>query len=273
MKTSFILLSLLLSMQLHGQGLFPLQKGNLWQYKSDDLQYPDSWEARILGDTTLLNGKTYVIYTGFGLGANFLRQKGAKVFAFSFIDSMEYVLFDFAASPKDTICHHLRGTRTIVLSDKYADTWVFLDLVGNGPGSYDFYDWFIRDSIGLTGLIAEPGEHFYLTGAIVNGKVIGLITDVQTRNLTLPESPILYQNYPNPFNPSTNISFAISERSLVSLRIFDLLGREVKIIVSEVMDPGYHSCQWNASDIPSGVYFCRLQAGSYGESKKLVLLK
>jgi hypothetical protein len=84
----------------------------------------------------------------------------------------------------------------------------------------------------------------------------------------------LNQNYPNPFNPTTNISFSIPSKSFVSLKVFDLLGREVATLVSEEMLAGNHSRQWNAINIPSGVYFYRLQAGSsYNETKKLILLK
>jgi hypothetical protein len=83
----------------------------------------------------------------------------------------------------------------------------------------------------------------------------------------------LNQNYPNPFNPSTSISFSIPTRSFVSLKIFDLMGREVSTIVSEEMSAGNYSKQWNAVALPSGVYFYRLQSGSYTETKKLVLLR
>jgi hypothetical protein len=83
----------------------------------------------------------------------------------------------------------------------------------------------------------------------------------------------LNQNYPNPFNPSTIISFNLPTRTFVTLKIFDLLGREVATLISEELSAGNYSRQWNASKLPSGIYFYRLQAGSYAQSKKLVLLK
>jgi hypothetical protein len=83
----------------------------------------------------------------------------------------------------------------------------------------------------------------------------------------------LFHNYPNPFNPSTIISFNIPSRSLVSLKILDLLGREVETIVSEELPAGNYSRQWNAKDFSGGVYFYRLQAGSFIKTKKLILLK
>lgn len=83
----------------------------------------------------------------------------------------------------------------------------------------------------------------------------------------------LTQNYPNPFNPSTTISFAIPERSIVSLKIYDLLGKEIATIVSEELMAGTYKWIWNAENFASGIYFYRLQAGNFTETKKLILLK
>ena len=98
-------------------------------------------------------------------------------------------------------------------------------------------------------------------------------TFVVKSNLSLPTSFMLAQNYPNPFNPSTIISFTLPSRSFVTLKIFDLLGREVATIVSEELSVGSHSQQWNAANMSSGIYFYRLQAGESIETKKLILLK
>ncbi len=83
----------------------------------------------------------------------------------------------------------------------------------------------------------------------------------------------LYQNYPNPFNPTTTIYFALPSQSFVSLKVFDMLGRKVATLVSENMSAGSYTRQWNATNISSGIYFYRLQAGSFTETKKLVLLR
>jgi hypothetical protein len=83
----------------------------------------------------------------------------------------------------------------------------------------------------------------------------------------------LSQNYPNPFNPTTNFEFRISEFGFVSLKAFDVLGREVSTLVNEARSAGVYTVRWDASSLPSGVYFCRLQAGAFMESKKIVLMK
>jgi len=99
-------------------------------------------------------------------------------------------------------------------------------------------------------------------------------TGVNTRNAyPNPTRFSLTQNYPNPFNPSTAISFNIPSRSLVSLKVFDLLGKEVATIVSGELPAGSYTERWDASTMTSGIYFYRLQAGSSTETKKLVLLR
>jgi len=83
----------------------------------------------------------------------------------------------------------------------------------------------------------------------------------------------LHQNYPNPFNASTKISYIIAEPSLVKLSIFNLLGKEIKILVNERQAPGSYQIDWTAENLPSGTYFYRLEAKEFKDVKKLVLLK
>jgi hypothetical protein len=98
-------------------------------------------------------------------------------------------------------------------------------------------------------------------------------TSVKQVSAQLPERFALYQNYPNPFNPSTSISFSLQTKSYVSLKVFDALGREVSILVSEELTAGTYTKQWNASGLSSGVYFYRIQTGLFTETKKILLLR
>lgn len=83
----------------------------------------------------------------------------------------------------------------------------------------------------------------------------------------------LHQNYPNPFNPGTNISFSLNNSSFVTLKVFDVLGKEVKTLINKRLQQGSHSVQWNASDEPGGVYFYRLQSEGWAQSGKMLLVK
>lgn len=109
---------------------------------------------------------------------------------------------------------------------------------------------------------------------------IGVVTGIKEQP-TLVLGFALQQNYPNPFNPATTISFSLPLRSFVSLKVFDVLARAVSTLVSEELPPGTYATVWEASGLPSGVYFYRLQArqtsdrqsGSFTETKKLILLR
>lgn len=83
----------------------------------------------------------------------------------------------------------------------------------------------------------------------------------------------LEQNYPNPFNPSTSIQYEVSSRQFVSLKIYDILGNEIETLVSEEKPAGTYEVTWNAASLPSGVYFYKLQAGNFVETRKMLLLK
>ena len=76
-----------------------------------------------------------------------------------------------------------------------------------------------------------------------------------------PHSFALFQNYPNPFNPSTRISYQLPENSFVTVKVFDALGRELETLVHEQQSAGYHSVQFNAAQLPSGMYFYSLKQG------------
>ncbi|MBD3377217.1 T9SS type A sorting domain-containing protein [candidate division KSB1 bacterium] len=99
----------------------------------------------------------------------------------------------------------------------------------------------------------------------------GLDTDQKPGHL--PEHYALYQNHPNPFNPSTTIRFEVPERSHVTLRIFDVLGKQVKVLVDREVEPGLHTVTWGGhagdnSDVASGIYFYVMQAGEFVVRRK-----
>jgi hypothetical protein len=88
-----------------------------------------------------------------------------------------------------------------------------------------------------------------------------------------PASFTLMQNYPNPFNPSAKVSFVIGHSSFVSLKVFDVLGREVAALANEQLVPGTHERTFDASGLSSGVYLYRLTAGAFTSTKRMLLLK
>jgi hypothetical protein len=135
-------------------------------------------------------------------------------------------------------------------------------------------------SMGLEGNGVQSlfGNGMYLFAGTSEGRVwrrplSEMITSVERVSSDLPTHFSLDQNYPNPFNPATNISFSLPSKLFVSLKVFDALGREVSVLVYEELPAGTYSQQWNAASLSSGVYFYRLQSGSFNETKKLILLR
>jgi hypothetical protein len=122
----------------------------------------------------------------------------------------------------------------------------------------------IFDQISLTG----PGAYL---AEFADG--VMSVNEPDKTGMGIPTTFELMQNFPNPFNPSTTISFSLPSRSFVTLKIFDVMGREVATMVSEEMTAGNYSQRWNASSYPSGVYFYRLQAGNFNNTKRLLFLK
>jgi len=92
-------------------------------------------------------------------------------------------------------------------------------------------------------------------------------------NTNTPVSYALSQNYPNPFNPITKIEFAIPKAEFVTLKVYDILGKEVKTLVSEFKQPGYYTIDFNASDLSSGIYYYRIEAGTFVSVRKMILIK
>lgn len=99
------------------------------------------------------------------------------------------------------------------------------------------------------------------------------VTDIKDVPLSLLNEFVLEQNYPNPFNPATSIEYQIPELSFTTIKICDVLGKEIETLVNEEKPAGTYEVMWNAADLPSGVYFYRMQAGSYVNTKKMMVIK
>jgi hypothetical protein len=102
---------------------------------------------------------------------------------------------------------------------------------------------------------------------------VDIATGIAEETGSIPTEYLLMQNYPNPFNPSTTISYGIPASGTVTLKIYNTLGMEVAALVNEFQQAGYHSIEWNIGNLGSGVYFYKLTAGSFSDTKKCVILK
>jgi hypothetical protein len=99
------------------------------------------------------------------------------------------------------------------------------------------------------------------------------VTSVDEINFIIPHTFELYQNYPNPFNPSTTIEYQIPEISFVTLKVYDVLGNEIETLINEEKPIGTHTIEFDATNLPSGIYFYKLQIPNFTQTKKMILLK
>jgi len=180
--------------------------------------------------------------------------------------------------PTENGWHHMRLEARTINADITAFWcyWDGVELLGC-PIADTSADRMSSGQFGLFSFSQGTGEG--IPGYYDNLVVESLISSVEgNSNESLPEEFALEQNYPNPFNPSTQISYNVSTGNHVSLAIHDLLGREIKTLVSGFQSAGHYSVTWNGKDelgniVPSGVYLYSLHSGGFVISKKMMLMK
>jgi hypothetical protein len=132
-------------------------------------------------------------------------------------------------------------------------------------------------------IIVDNSNNVLVTGSSRNSSLSGSedfltikyeqLTSVKPVNTAVPLYYKLYQNYPNPFNPSTKIKFDIPAKEHVKLVVYDMLGRELSVLVNEILQAGTYETEWNSGRISSGIYFVKLVSGSYMNNIKMILIK
>jgi hypothetical protein len=162
---------------------------------------------------------------------------------------------------------------TIVLLSGFAraDYSIPQDVVGSGGGETTGPNNRLVGTVGQAaiGIVSGPSNiheigFWYQPGWI--------ITDVEEGD-GLPTRYELSQNQPNPFNPVTTIRFALPNPGRVTMRLYDVAGREVRVLVDEELPAGWHRTVLEAGGLASGIYFCRMEAGEFTDARKLLLLK
>ena len=124
--------------------------------------------------------------------------------------------------------------------------------------------------------VAVPGQYQYVCTPHAPGMAGSFTANpigIKPAGSTIPETFKLYQNFPNPFNPVTNIEFDIPKSSFVELKVYNLLGGEVEVLVSRSLEAGSYTVDWDASKYTSGIYFYRLSSGNLAQTRKMTLIK
>jgi len=290
-------------------GYFPLQAGNVWVYSGYTYMLPQCsityYQRLYIDSIKIFNNK---LYYKFNLVNRFTGGNGNCAF-FIFgnnyyrLDSMSGELFrydsnaDCILNPHEIFVDSLRSKpgdtsyvcgRTVSEKKICRDTLISVvfgnqkrtkNFEGGNFHEYSFLSRYAKD-IGLIEC-SQGGmslsSQSVLKGCVINGVVYGdtsyyLVGFEQVSEIT-PVRFELSQNYPNPFNPVTEISFDIPKSTLVSLTVYDALGREVETLLNEVVNAGTYKYNWDASSYPSGVYLYRLTAGDFSITKKMTLIK
>jgi beta-1,2-mannobiose phosphorylase / 1,2-beta-oligomannan phosphorylase len=137
-------------------------------------------------------------------------------------------------------------------------------------------------SLGNTCVVFRENKFllYYSGQSVVTGRwQIGLATSefvplaVEEAQSTVPARTALMGSYPNPFNPETQIRYSVATSSVVSLKVYDVLGREVAVLLDQWKSPGEYTVRWNPQEVPTGTYYCQMAAGDVRETKKLMLIK
>jgi len=134
---------------------------------------------------------------------------------------------------------------------------------------YEVQEYF-KDTLRFVFTFMDGNVYSFSNSIPISGE--GHPSDVEGKDV-LPSEFILKQNYPNPFNPSTSIKYAISSRQFVTLKLFDVLGNEIAVLVNEEKSLGSYEINFDAGKLSSGVYYYQLRAGSLVQTKKMIYLK
>ncbi len=265
----------------------PLQVGNVWVYGSYSFPFGGNYifSLKITG-TSVYNGHLYfnflkspgnqVTYVRYDSVSNILRSYGG---ACSWLvqernmDSLWARLNDSAYYNCD-LRYRCTDTSNVTIFNQSRKRKTFYQSTINTYNSrtyaknigliFDYYDNKLQTT------------YVNINGYVINGAVYGdtaMVTGINQTGTEIPDKFSLSQNYPNPFNPSTNIKFQIPKSGFVKLIIFDVLGKEVQIIVNQQLSPGSYEADFDGRSLPSGVYYYKLEAGDFTETKKMVLIK
>jgi hypothetical protein len=277
---------------LAGDGLSFSASGNMYIAKFDSagsLQW-----TRYVGGSSIRTIAREIVQTydgGYAVGGN-RRVAGGQFYAFLVkLDSNGEVQWSriFGTDLWNEFCRSMKQTSDsgfimagyrntgfssdvyIIKLDKEANTCANMTNVVSVNGTGGMVTMTNPTSIFPGYIVTEPQSTKSSGGNFVT--LCGLVGTGGTGNSELPESFELAQNYPNPFNPSTVISYSLPVNSNVTLKVFDILGKEVVTLVDENQNAGNYNVEWNALEFSSGIYFYQIETKEYSKIKKMILLK
>ncbi|MEG8947173.1 T9SS type A sorting domain-containing protein [Rosettibacter firmus] len=264
--------------------LYPLATGNKWIYHevgwaADIYLHPinDFKTIEVISDTIINNIRFYKIKEREFIHYETIDSSNGKIYI-AYFDGDNINYFNernLNALPGDDFSRGM--VREIADSVKY--------IFGKNRFDRKFYinslDVIFQEYVDGIGLYREERSFDFgytisvLKGFIIDGVLYGDTTkvDVKDEKEKIPKDYILYQNYPNPFNSETIITFSIPKHEHVILKIYDVLGREISTLFNKELEAGFHEFKFNAQNYYSGIYFYKIKAGNFSDTRKMILLK
>ena len=244
-----------------GGGVFKSSVGiNAWSNVSAGLSNSVDVDFLSLSNSNLLAGTTQGMYKSEDNGLNWVQINSGLT-----NNSGQLVIVTGIAVYKSNIFISTWGDGIFLSSDS-GQSW---SKINTGLSNLYISSLAVSNSTIYIGVARETN-----VGSIVYKRPVSeVITNVEKDISTIPLVYLLNQNCPNPFNPTTNISYSIPQSANVTLKVYDLLGREVVELVNGEKNPGRYEVRFDGSNLTSGVYFYRLTAGSFSQTKKLMLIK
>ena len=260
---------------------FPLSVGNKWFFSQGNDGVIRK-QLEIQKDTILSDGYSYSKFDLQSINIDpssslyeqeyfYLRRVNNTI-----VEYPNRIILDFDMNIGDTVYSFFRAHYPSVLNRIATD-----NVFGRNLSTYTFivssYNYYcFTDSIGFNQLMGSTFHDWMpekLLGCEVDGKVYGhVITGIENHNEIFVDYEV-YQNYPNPFNPVTKIKYSIPKASQVIIKVYDVLGKEVSTLVNQFRNAGEYEVEFNAINIPSGVYIYKMVSGNVVKAKKLLFLK
>jgi hypothetical protein len=299
LKKTF-LVTILTTLFLGGNGIraqefYPLEIGNRWDYKRTYWEpgnppVIDTFSVEIIDDSLFQNGETYFVLNKADLtGGIYVRADSNFIYYYDELDLEEDTIYRLNAQVGEEWALQF-GSISFVRLDSITNSSVFTI-----PTVLQHYrlDGLILGYVSLSDFFgpvnfSSPGEPpgtsstgIILIGCLIDNVLYGNPVSTEIEPAALIKFS-LSQNHPNPFNPSTKIKFTIPKSpllggdgrgGLVTLKIYDVLGNEIATLVNEEKLAGTYEVEFNGTGLTSGIYFYRLQAGDFTETKKMVLLR
>ena len=296
MKLIFVVVYLLASLEpVQAQGkydIFPLMKGFQYEYNIYQeykvlsqgmflyLLDSDSGKVEYIVKDSLNYSDSLTIWNIDQIRNLLHRHQASKTDTahFFFInDTSYYQLYEYLTGHHELKCSSMVWSFPYSNVYRYSDYDNFLNIVFNHQYICDIVKdsiWFSCDAgmyKRITSILSNCGNDKIEHNLFVNR--IDIPEGVEINKINSVKRFILSQNHPNPFNPTTKIKYQIPESGLVTLKIYDVLGDEISVLINEEKPVGNYEVEFDARRLPSGVYFYQLKAGNYVETKKMVLIK